>query len=814
MKRIIQDILWEDTGLSVKLDNNNADLDTGNLILWNAKRDEVIRSRKEEGRYLFEKSILKRYIGKYEFCWEENGEKSPVEYKDTLFSGINLENFSYYHEKLNRFIYFSKIDGRLMVSMEKSILSNNIMRIPVETTEVEKESESIRFRVKEKVFDKKLLYYFSCIAGTDVGRQDLKVKVLDESTVEVGLSEFVAKAYDLDKKSVKWRCYFTVIDRGEYKAYRCQDEEVTSKIEKSKADYYDQRFKFLEPVGRNSQKEELIVPYYTNNGYFGIMKNTEESLFTQSIMNKITDLHLSGKSIHMKWECIDVGMDITEAVFHLRTKKLEEGEFSLPVTVSKKEKDKLIVECRAEMPIQYLKPMYWDCSLAYESEGKRFLAGGTNGDNEFVKRYLEDFSAKNTLRLDGNLIFYPYMTIKGRLAFQCREEGEYDTYGFRIKERAAALLYFLFKKQLAKKNIYLVFEKFCEMAQDNGYYFFKYCMEKNIEEKLGKEIYYVIDKKSPDYAKVKEYGKNVIPFMSLKHIVYLLASKLLITTDTRDHAYVWRCRGSILRKYWDSKKVVFLQHGVISLKRIHFLYSAGKRGGCDLFITSNDMERDIIYNYFGYKMKQIAVTGLCRWDVLEDKSENRREILIMPTWRNWLDEAGDEVFKASDYYKNYMQLLNSEELEAMLEKYDVDLNFYLHPKFKEYMDDFHISGSRMRLIPFGEEPLNELMMKCKLLVTDYSSVCWDVFYQGKPVVFYQFDTEQYLLSHGSYIDLETDLFGDRVEEIPELLRTLEEYIQSEFKLKDQYAAMRENCYKYIDNDNSKRICEEIERRKW
>ena len=32
---------------------------------------------------------------------------------------------------------------------------------------------------------------------------------------------------------------------------------------------------------------------------------------------------------------------------------------------------------------------------------------------------------------------------------------------------------------------------------------------------------------------------------------------------------------------------------------------------------------------------------------------------------------------------------------------------------------------RVTCIPFGQQPLNELMMRCKLLVTDYSSVCWE-----------------------------------------------------------------------------------------
>lgn len=814
MKKQIQDICWEEICLAVKLDEReDADQEKGILILWNEKKQEVISSQKERNRYVFEKNILKKYLGKYEFYWEEDGQKIPVECPEQIFSKIRLENFSYYNENINRYLYFSKIDEKLMLSIEKSILSSNIIVLPVEKTEIRE--GGIRFVVQDKVFNNKLKYHFSCIAGSDVGRSEFPLDVLDESTVEVDLSDFITMVRALEKNSAKWRCYFTVIDHGEYRAYRCKDEKIAAKIKKNKPDFYDQRFKFLEPVVRGMKEERMLVPYYTNKGYFGMINTSEEGLFHQGVMNKMTALQLSGTSIYMKWECVDTGMEITEIVFQLRTRHLgEEGTFSLPIHIIKKEKNKITIECRGELPVEQLKPMYWDCSVVYEGDGKRYLIGATNVDKAFEKKNLEDFWAKNTIKLDNHIIFYPYMTVKGRLAFQCREEEKYDTLGFRIKERVAAALYWLLKKRLSKKNIYLVFEKYCEMAQDNGYYFFKYCMENHVEEEMGKEIYYVMDKNSPDYAKVKEYGNNVIPFMSVKHMVYLLASKLLISTDLRAHGYAWRCRGSILKRYLDSKKMVFLQHGVIALKRIDFVYAAGKWGQCDLFITSNDQEKDIIYNYFGYKRKQIAVTGLCRWDVLEDKSENSREILVVPTWRSWLEDVDDDVFMESDYYKNYMKLLNSKELEEMLEKYDVKLNFYLHTKFKEYMSDFHISGNRIRLIPFGEEPLNELMMKCKLLITDYSSVCWDVFYQGKPVIFYQFDTEQYLISHGSYIDFDTDLFGDRTKEIPELLELLEEYICTDFKLKDQYAVMRESCYKYIDNDNSRRICEEIKKRKW
>lgn len=111
----------------------------------------------------------------------------------------------------------------------------------------------------------------------------------------------------------------------------------------------------------------------------------------------------------------------------------------------------------------------------------------------------------------------------------------------------------------------------------------------------------------------------------------------------------------------------------------------------------------------------------------------------MPTWRSWLEEKSAEEFKASDYYKNYMKLLQSQKLARILKENDVKLIFYIHPKFKDYLSEFNVSGDNIELIPFGTEPLNEIMKKCSMLITDYSSVCWDVCYLDKPVLFYQFD---------------------------------------------------------------------------
>ena len=183
----------------------------------------------------------------------------------------------------------------------------------------------------------------------------------------------------------------------------------------------------------------------------------------------------------------------------------------------------------------------------------------------------------------------------------------------------------------------------------------------------------------------------------------------------------------------------------------------------------------------------------------------------MPTWRSWLEDFSKEEFQKSDYYKHYANLLKEARLYHLLEKYNLTANFYLHPKFKEYIGSFLTESDRVRIIPFGTEPLNEIMMRCRMLVTDYSSVSWDMFYQKKPVVFYQFDREDYLEVHGSYIDMETQLFGPVAGTVQELLDALEACVENEFALGEKQCEMHQKYFEYVDNQNSQRICQAIQR---
>lgn len=73
--------------------------------------------------------------------------------------------------------------------------------------------------------------------------------------------------------------------------------------------------------------------------------------------------------------------------------------------------------------------------------------------------------------------------------------------------------------------------------------------------------------------------------------------------------------------------------------------------------------------------------------------------------------------------------MRNQKLISCLKENKAELIFYIHPKLRRFMKNFEAESSQVKLIPFGERPLNELLMECSMMVTDYSSACWDVYYQ-------------------------------------------------------------------------------------
>ena len=559
----------------------------------------------------------------------------------------------------------------------------------------------------------------------------------------------------------------------------------------------------------------LLCVYMDKGGRWFLGFGTEWRIYKMAQICHLRYLTMrKGKlNLHLVTDSHKYGYKPEQVVFRFRSKLQEERcGYNFEIKTVKIKKDLQYVDACLDLKNVDLKSLYWDVVVMFVNPetGEGFEAA------VFMTRAYRLFTSflyRGSYKTGNGFFLYPYNTSSKKLAFQFREEGEYDHLGFRVKELTAFAAYYLLKPYWDSRHIQLVYEKFCMMAQDNGYYFFKYCMDHEEEKRQKNHIYYVITKDAPDRKKLDAYQSHLVDFMSIRHMIYMIAAELLVSTDTRNHLYAMRQRGSILKRYLRKKPLVFLQHGVTALKKVDFFYGKGKSGSCNLFVVTSDFEKKIVEDYFGYAEDEIVNSGFARWDVLEDKSEGLREILIMPTWRAWLENVTLEEFKESDYFHNYMALLNSPRFHSFLEKNDLLANFYLHSKFREFIQDFSVESDRIRLIVFGEEPANELMMRCKMLVTDYSSVCWDVFYLDKPVVFFQFDRDKYMEAHGSYLDMDRELFGDCAQDVDGLLTYMERCADDHFVVRPEYEKMQKSFYKYFDDQNSSRICDAIVK-KW
>ena len=105
--------------------------------------------------------------------------------------------------------------------------------------------------------------------------------------------------------------------------------------------------------------------------------------------------------------------------------------------------------------------------------------------------------------------------------------------------------------------------------------------------------------------------------------------------------------------------------------------------------------------------------------------------------------------------------------------------------------------------------LQELFAKTALLITDYSSVAFDVAKLSKPVLYYHFDKESFFLTQwqSGYFDYEKDGFGAVCKNLNELLAELYKNEKCEFK--EPFLSRARAFFAFNDGKNCERIYKEI-----
>ena len=319
------------------------------------------------------------------------------------------------------------------------------------------------------------------------------------------------------------------------------------------------------------------------------------------------------------------------------------------------------------------------------------------------------------------------------------------------------------------------------------------------------EAYYIIDKDSVDYSKIKNLG-NAIQKNSINHYLLFIAAKYKISTHIFGYAPNSMLYASFPNLLNIKGKKIFLQHGVIK-DDLPQLYK--EKTKLDLFICGAKPEYDFIKEFFHYT-NEVKYTGLARYDNLHE-FETKKQILIMPTWRAYLSNR--EEVKTSNYVTSWNSLLNNERLIRKLEKNNIELIFYPHYEMQKYVDLFYSKNRFVKIADFNNYDVQTLLKESKLLITDYSSVYFDFAYMKKPILYYQFDIQEFTSKHYSkgYFDYDSMGFGEKVERESELVNLIEKYIENGFVLQDKYKLRDEKFFALHDKKNCERIFQEIEK---
>ena len=148
---------------------------------------------------------------------------------------------------------------------------------------------------------------------------------------------------------------------------------------------------------------------------------------------------------------------------------------------------------------------------------------------------------------------------------------------------------------------------------------------------------------------------------------------------------------------------------------------------------------------FGWEDKDIIRIGLPRWDLFNYYKKNindfhgkanseNKSIFIMFTWRDLKKNK-----KISNYYfKNIINLITNKLLNEVLKKNNITLYYSLHHMIEEYK---YLFSGHNYIKYINQEKIIECLNNSDLIITDFSSIIFDIMVRNKPYIIFIPDSE-------------------------------------------------------------------------
>lgn len=347
-------------------------------------------------------------------------------------------------------------------------------------------------------------------------------------------------------------------------------------------------------------------------------------------------------------------------------------------------------------------------------------------------------------------------------------------------------------------------------ADDNAEHLYRYIKDNYPEQK----IYFVLRRNSHDWQRLLSDGFKLIEFGTQEHESALMSCSKVISSHA--DKYVTNYLGP---RMLAGRHYVFLQHGVTKDDISGWL---NQKEYIDCLITSSKDEYNSIANdgtRYNYGKKEVVLTGFPRHDkLLHNTNNNERKLIIMPTWRlgivGAVKNGGNErevnpEFMQTNYAKNWSGLLKSPKLKELCETYKFNVIFFPHANIQCYLDMFEVPDYIEIVKHSSTSSIQSLFIESTMMITDYSSVAFEMAIQKKQTLYYQFDEDEcfnggHIYSKG-YFDYRRDGFGTVSINEDELLSSLELAFKND-GLPDEKILNRINStFAYHDTKNCERV---------
>ena len=264
-------------------------------------------------------------------------------------------------------------------------------------------------------------------------------------------------------------------------------------------------------------------------------------------------------------------------------------------------------------------------------------------------------------------------------------------------------------------------------------------------------------------------------------------------------------------------------HGVCYFK--YFLYDeyriyGNKKNDKLLLPPSNKIIS--IAKYYGWDEKNIIKINLPRWDLYNEDIKNyfflenfkikTNSIFIMFTWRDILKNKKI----SSDYFKNIKKLITNNILNKELKKNNITIYLIFHRLIdNKYINKFIKKLKNNNNIEFiNQNEISECLKKTSLVVTDFSSIIFDLMYRRKPFVIYIPDANdpQIINTYKSdYYELiksmknDTIIFENKFYNLNETVNKIIYYINNNFTIEPKLEKFYDSFGFKIGNNINKFI---------